>query len=115
MGNIKIEDLKVGQVIYNKEGEELLIDVIHRRGNFIEVMNITKGSIQKYNMSVGLFLEKPKKKIKKSGWINIYYNPHKHIPATCGKGGIYIEKQEALNSRADGCVDTVKIEWEEEE
>lgn len=51
--------------------------------------------------------------IKKEGWINIYHyegNPEANASRT-----IYDTKEEALSMRFkfNGCVDTIKIEWEE--
>lgn len=49
--------------------------------------------------------------IKKEGWINIYH--YDGIENANAARRIYDTKEEALSCKNKGCVDTIKIEWEE--
>lgn len=49
--------------------------------------------------------------IKKEGWINIYH--YDGIENANAARRIYDTKEEALACGNKGCVDTIKIEWEE--
>lgn len=49
--------------------------------------------------------------IKKEGWINIYH--YDDIENANAARRIYDTKEEALSCKNKGCVDTIKIEWEE--
>lgn len=48
---------------------------------------------------------------KKEGWINIYH--YDDIQNANAARRIYDTKEEALLCKNKGCVDTIKIEWEE--
>lgn len=48
---------------------------------------------------------------KKEGWINIYH--YDGIENANAARRIYDTKEEALSCKNKGCVDTIKIEWEE--
>ena len=48
---------------------------------------------------------------KKEGWINIYH--YDGIENANAARRIYDAKEEALSCKNKGCVDTIKIEWEE--
>lgn len=48
---------------------------------------------------------------KKEGWINVYH--YNDIERANASGCIYDTKEKALACKNQGCVDTIKIEWEE--
>ena len=51
-----------------------------------------------------------KTKVKKEGWVNVYHviNNSYDVGHT-----VYETEKEAIECRADDCIATVKIEWEE--
>ena len=50
---------------------------------------------------------KPKRKVKREGWMNIYPGPMTR--------SIYPTKEEAEGNKGNGVIDCVKIEWEEDD
>ena len=49
--------------------------------------------------------------IKKSGWVNIYPQSLSDSPIRTSR--VYLTEKDALEHKDPGCIDTIKIHWEE--
>ena len=49
--------------------------------------------------------------IKKSGWVNIYPQSLSDSPIRTSR--VYLTEKDALENKDLGCIDTIKIHWEE--
>jgi len=120
LGYVEGRPVYEGDVLYwndnsTRPGLEEHIRGVDDKGRFLGIT--TKGGELLYSggdiSAECLTWTKPKIKVKKEGWINIY---QRDLDGFLAETSLWIRttKNEALKDKRPGALDTIRIEWEEE-
>lgn len=120
LGYVENQPVYEGDVLYwndnsTRPGLEKHIRRVNDKGRFLGIT--TKGGELLYSggdiSAECLTWTKPKTKVKKEGWINIYPNSYATGELMTSQI-IEPTKEAALKGKYPNAVDTIRIEWEEE-
>ena len=115
-----LEAAKQGKPVCTRDGRKARIICFDKKGDYPIVALVNDYNKEEYIKSYDKF---GKKFIdgettddlmmlpgKKEGWVNLYYNKSQ---ALYYFSAVYKNEKEALEQSLDGCIDTIKIQWEE--